>query len=348
MRDFAPAGGGKFLAAKNKILAFTLILALSAAVLPASAAAQELMAGGRAIGIRMNTDGVVVAGSAPVETASGQVTPALDAGLRTGDVIVKLAGADVHTAEDFVKAASGMKGGAVAMKVMRNGEAKELSITPAKDADGALKLGLWLRDGIAGVGTLTFYDPATGVYGALGHGITDSDTGALLPLGSGVLTKASIVGIVKGENGTPGQLSGCTDEKSICGSIVLNTDYGIFGILEPGSDVPGSAMECGGMKPGPATILTTLSGSAPGEYSIEINRVYHDQSGERVMITVTDQALIDAAGGIVQGMSGSPIIQDGKLVGAVTHVFVNDPTRGYGLSIADMISEVQACASKAA
>ena len=348
MRDAGPAGGGKFLAAKNRIWAFALVLAMSASALTASAAAQELVAGGRAVGIRMNTDGVIVAGAAPVETASGAATPASDAGLRTGDVIVGMGGAEIHTAQDFVKAASGMTGEAIALEVLRGGEEKTLSITPAKDRDGTMKLGLWLRDGVAGVGTLTFYDPATRVYGALGHGITDADTGELLPLGSGVLTRASIVGVVKGESGKPGQLDGCSDEGSICGSIVMNTDYGIFGILDSGAEALGNTVECGGMKPGAAKIVTTLSGDSAGEYSVEINRVYHDPSGERVMITVTDKALIAATGGIVQGMSGSPIIQDGKLVGAVTHVFVNDPTKGYGLSIADMIGEVQACAQKAA
>jgi stage IV sporulation protein B len=336
------------LAAKNRILALTLILALSTAALPASAAAQELVAGGRAVGIRMNTDGVVVAGETQVETDSGEAEPAADAGLEAGDVIVRFGGADIHTAEDFVKAASRMSGGPVEVTVRRSGEEKKLTVTPVKDRDGALKLGLWLRDGIAGVGTITFCDPATGVYGALGHGITDADTGQLLPLGSGSLEDTSIVGIVKGRSGAPGQLSGCTDESGVCGSIVMNTEYGIFGILSDGGASLGDTMECGELKTGDATILTTLSGSSVGSYKVRINRLYQDPSGERVMITVTDKALLDTAGGIVQGMSGSPIIQDGKLVGAVTHVLVNDPTRGYGLSIQDMIAQAQECAEKAA
>lgn len=336
------------MAIKKRISAAALILVLSVAALPASASAQELVAGGRAVGIRMSTDGVVVAGVNPVETASGAVNPAGDAGICVGDVIVKLGPAEIHTAKDFVAAASGMTGEPVTVTILRAGETRQYSMTPALDKDGVLRLGLWLRDGIAGVGTITFYDPETHVYGALGHGITDADTGELLPLSSGNLTDASIVGIVKGQNGTPGELSGCADENAVCGTIVLNTEYGIFGILSTGGDGLSGAMECGEMKTGDATILATLSGKEIGEYAVRIDRVYHDPSGDRVQITVTDETLIAATGGIVQGMSGSPILQNGKLVGAVTHVFVNDPTKGYGLSVQDMIAEVSECAQKAA
>ena len=210
-----------------------------------------------------------------------------------------------------------------------------------------LRLGLWLRDGVTGVGTVTFYDPASGVYGALGHGITDTDTGVLLPLGEGSVSKAAVTGVTKGESGKPGQLDGSSDISSSCGSILMNTEYGIFGIMQSGS-VEGDPIECGTIKTGPAAILTTISGDTAKEYSIEVNRVYHDTDGDRVMITVTDKALLAATGGIVQGMSGSPIIQGGNLVGAVTHVFVNDPTHGYGLSIQDMIATAKACLDKAA
>ncbi len=336
------------MAAKKRIWAAVMVLALTVTVFPASAAAQELVAGGRAVGIRMNTDGVVVAGVSQVETASGSVSPAGSAGLAVGDVIVRLGSAKIHTAQDFVQAASGMTGDPVSVTVLRAGEEKQLSVTPVKDKDGALRLGLWLRDGVAGVGTITFYDPETRVYGALGHGITDADTGALLPLGSGDLTNARIVGIVKGQSGTPGQLDGCSDDKTVCGSIVMNTEYGIFGILDSGGEGLSGTMECGEIKTGEAKILTTLSENNVSQYTIRIDRVYHDPSGDRVQITVTDKDLIAATGGIVQGMSGSPIIQNGKLVGAVTHVFVNDPTKGYGLSVQDMIAQVQSCAQKAA
>lgn len=330
---------------RNRTAAIMLVLALAA--MPVSAAAQELVPGGKAIGIRMTTQGVVVAGVSEVESGGVKKSPAAEAGIAPGDVIVRLGPAQINSAADFIAAVAKLDGTPVAVQVTRQGKTKQFTVTPAKDADGKLRLGLWLRDGVTGVGTVTFYDPASGVYGALGHGITDTDTGVLLPLGEGSVSKAAVTGVTKGESGKPGQLDGSSDISSSCGSILMNTEYSIFGIMQSGS-VEGDPIECGTIKTGPAAILTTISGDTAKEYSIEVNRVYHDTDGDRVMITVTDKALLAATGGIVQGMSGSPIIQGGNLVGAVTHVFVNDPTHGYGLSIQDMIATAKACLDKAA
>ena len=330
---------------RNRTAAIMLVLALAA--MPVSAAAQELVPGGKAIGIRMTTQGVVVAGVSEVESGGVKKSPAAEAGIAPGDVIVRLGPAQINSAADFIAAVAKLDGTPVAVQVTRQGKTKQFTVTPAKDADGKLRLGLWLRDGVTGVGTVTFYDPASGVYGALGHGITDTDTGVLLPLGEGSVSKAAVTGVTKGESGKPGQLDGSSDISSSCGSILMNTEYGIFGIMQSGS-VEGDPIECGTIKTGPAAILTTISGDTAKEYSIEVNRVYHDTDGDRVMITVTDKALLAATGGIVQGMSGSPIIQGGNLVGAVTHVFVNDPTHGYGFSIQDMIATAKACLDKAA
>lgn len=330
---------------RNRTAAIMLVLALAA--MPVSAAAQELVPGGKAIGIRMTTQGVVVAGVSEVESGGVKKSPAAEAGIAPGDVIVRLGPAQINSAADFIAAVAKLDGTPVAVQVTRQGKTKQFTVTPAKDADGKLRLGLWLRDGVTGVGTVTFYDPASGVYGALGHGITDTDTGVLLPLGEGSVSKAAVTGLTKGESGKPGQLDGSSDISSSCGSILMNTEYSIFGIMQSGS-VEGDPIECGTIKTGPAAILTTISGDTAKEYSIEVNRVYHDTDGDRVMITVTDKALLAATGGIVQCMSGSPIIQGGNLVGAVTHVFVNDPTHGYGLSIQDMIATAKACLDKAA
>ena len=330
---------------RNRTAAIMLVLALAA--MPVSAAAQELVPGGKAIGIRMTTQGVVVAGVSEVESGGVKKSPAAEAGIAPGDVIVRLGPAQISSAAGFIAAVAKLDGTPVAVQVTRQGKTKQFTVTPAKDADGKLRLGLWLRDGVTGVGTVTFYDPASGVYGALGHGITDTDTGVLLPLGEGSVSKAAVTGLTKGESGKPGQLDGSSDISSSCGSILMNTEYSIFGIMQSGS-VEGDPIECGTIKTGPAAILTTISGDTAKEYSIEVNRVYHDTDGDRVMITVTDKALLAATGGIVQGMSGSPIIQGGNLVGAVTHVFVNDPTHGYGLSIQDMIATAKACLDKAA
>lgn len=309
-------------------------------VLSAAALAQPLVPGGRALGIRMTTDGVVVAGISEVETASGKQSPAALAGLKKGDVITRIGSKDISTADDFKAALGELDGSKTTVTVERGGSVKQLGITPAQDTDGAWKLGLWLRDGISGVGTLTFYDPATGVYGALGHSISDETTGDALPLGDGGVYDAQIVGIVPGEAGAPGQLDGSTDCTQFLGDIQINCGCGIFG--EAGFE--GNAIETGEIAAGPATILCTLSGSDVHEYGIEIKKVYSGAEYTTVMLTVTDPELLEQTGGIVQGMSGSPIIQNGHLVGAVTHVFVNDPTSGYGISIQDMLEMAQKCA----
>ena len=305
-------------------------------LLSAAALAESLVPGGGAVGIRMTTDGVVVAGISEVETSSGKRSPAADAGLKKGDVITRLGGSEIATAQDFKAALSALDGSKTTVTFERGGKQKQLNITPAQGTDGAWKLGLWLRDGISGVGTLTFYDPATGVYGALGHCISGDD-GEALPLGDGGIYGAEIVGIVQGTVGAPGQLDGKTDAAAFLGDIRINCGCGIFGT----ADFDGETMETGEFETGPATIRCTLEGSQAREYGIEIKKVYSSSEGTTVMLTVTDPELIALTGGIVQGMSGSPIIQNGRLVGAVTHVFVNDPTSGYGVSIEDMLRVAQ-------
>ena len=317
-----------------------IMAAITAAVLcfmlSAAALAESLVPGGGAVGIRMTTDGVVVAGISEVETSSGKRSPAADAGLKKGDVITRLGGSEIATAQDFKAALSALDGSKTTVTFERGGKQKQLNITPAQGTDGAWKLGLWLRDGISGVGTLTFYDPATGVYGALGHCISGDD-GEALPLGDGGIYGAEIVGIVQGTVGAPGQLDGKTDAAAFLGDIRINFGCGIFGT----ADFDGETMETGEFETGPATIRCTLEGSQTREYGIEIKKVYSSSEGTTVMLTVTDPELIALTGGIVQGMSGSPIIQNGRLVGAVTHVFVNDPTSGYGVSIEDMLRVAQ-------
>ena len=305
-------------------------------MLSAAALAESLVPGGGAVGIRMTTDGVVVAGISEVETSSGKRSPAADAGLKKGDVITRLGGSEIATAQDFKAALSALDGSKTTVTFERGGKQKQLNITPAQGTDGAWKLGLWLRDGISGVGTLTFFDPATGVYGALGHCISGDD-GEALPLGDGGIYGAEIVGIVQGTVGAPGQLDGKTDAAAFLGDIRINCGCGIFGT----ADFDGETMETGEFETGPATIRCTLEGSQTREYGIEIKKVYSSSESTTVMLTVTDPELIALTGGIVQGMSGSPIIQNGRLVGAVTHVFVNDPTSGYGVSIEDMLRYAQ-------
>ena len=193
---------------------------------------------------------------------------------------------------------------------------------------------------MAGIGTVTFYDPDTGTFGALGHGITDADTGLLMPLGDGAVMDASVKAVKRGAAGEPGELKGSFDLEHDRGELYANTDRGVFGVMEDfdfaGSAVPVAAP--GEVRTGGAVIRANVSGDGVEEYAIEITRVLEQTGLQNLLLRVTDQRLIDQTGGIVQGMSGSPILQDGKLVGAVTHVMVNDPQKGYGILIENMLS----------
>lgn len=226
------------------------------------------------------------------------------------------------------------------LAVSRDGEDLRLTAEPVLSGDGTYRLGAWIRDSMAGIGTVTFYDPDTGTFGALGHGITDADTGLLMPLGDGAVMDASVKAVKRGAAGEPGELKGSFDLEHDRGELYANTDRGVFGVMEDfdfaGSAVPVAAP--GEVRTGGAVIRANVSGDGVEEYAIEITRVLEQTGVQNLLLRVTDQRLIDQTGGIVQGMSGSPILQDGKLVGAVTHVMVNDPQKGYGILIENMLS----------
>jgi len=315
----------------KKILMCFLVFCL----LGSSALAESLTVGGTPVGISMKLEGVSVAGFSEVD---GTVSPAESAGLKVGDIVVKIGGKSISTAKDFTDVVSELDGSEISVTVSRGGKLKQLNVTPALDNDGVWRLGVWLRDGIAGVGTLTFYDAESGVYGALGHSVSDSETGAVLPLREGSVYPAQIVDIVVGKSGTPGELCGVTDEAKALGDIQINCVCGIFGVADMNA---GEVLETGDMTAGEAFIRCTLDSNGVKEYSVEIQKVEHCDSGTIAVVHITDPALIEKTGGIVQGMSGSPIIQNGRLVGAVTHVFVNDPTSGYGIGIYDMLSAAE-------
>lgn len=310
-------------------------LALSAAV-PTAASAQELTLGGQAVGIQAGTQGVIVAGLTQVESDGGAKSPAESAGVQKGDVISEINGVEAESASALIDAVAESGGKSVELTLRRGDKTLRVPVQPVQNREGQWMLGLWLKDGVSGIGTLTFCDPATGVYGALGHSISDADSGALLPVGDGTITDAEIVSVTRGKPGAPGELNGCADVGRTLGTIEANTVHGIFG--KACTALGTRRVETGEITTGAATILSTVAGRQTREYSVEINRIYRDNEGAHVMLTVTDGELTALTGGIVQGMSGSPIIQGGKLVGAVTHVFVNDPTHGYGVSIQDMLA----------
>lgn len=303
--------------------------------MPAAAYAQELMVGGQAVGIQVGTKGVMVAGLSQVTTDSGDKCPASSAGIKKGDMITEINGTAVNKAAELIDTVSSLGGMPARLTIQRGDSALSVTVQPVQNSDGQWMMGMWLRDGVSGIGTITFYDPISGTFGALGHSINDADTGTQMPLGDGCITGAEIVSVTRGTVGAPGELSGCADVGQVLGSIDSNTAHGIFG--KAYTALGTQRLETGPISTGSATIISTVSGTAAREYSVEINRIYHDSEGTHVMLTVTDPTLLAQTGGIVQGMSGSPIIQDGKLVGAVTHVFVNDPTRGYGIYIENML-----------
>ena len=310
--------------------ALTLLLGVRAA-----AFAQELTVGGQAVGIELSTQGVVVEGMADIDTAEGTRSPAREAGFQKGDVIVQIDEQAVSSASEFLSVVGALEGKEAMVTVLRGGEESCLRVAPVLSRQQQWMLGLWLRDRISGIGTLTFSDPLNGTYGALGHAVSDTETGETLPLGSGNITDAQVVAIVPGEEGKPGELSGCADSARPLGTVVQNTDRGIYGVLT--RTLEGRRMETGEMHPGAATILSTVRGREVGEYQVQIDRVYQEDGCTRALLTVTDPVLCDLTGGIVQGMSGSPIVQNGRLVGAITHVFVDNPRKGFGISIQDML-----------
>jgi len=328
---------------KEKLLSGAAGLLLALAVLGSSAAlalspGDRVVPGGQVVGIELRAEGVIVSELAEVATPTGPRRPAAEAGLQPGDRILALDGKAVTDGESFLAAADGLTGAPVTVQLVRGSERLEVTVQPVKSNKDRWQLGLWLRESVTGIGTVTYYDPASGAYGALGHGVSLPE-GNLMAIAGGAITRAGVGAVIPGSRGTPGELQGVPGG-GVVGSIARNTPCGIFGLAtEPLSTAPAVPVAAGSeVLLGPAQILSTVGPAGPAAYDIEISRITRGGDGTRQLtITVTDPALLSITGGIVQGMSGSPIIQDGKLVGAVTHVLVNDPTRGYGIFIENML-----------
>ncbi len=295
---------------------------------------RSVILGGTPFGLTMYTGGVIV-----VNVDESYDSPALTAGVRSNDVITKANGKDVTSNEQLRQLIESSQGADIELSLMRGKSPISLSITPEQDDDGNYTAGMWVRDSTAGLGTVTYYDPATRSFGALGHGICDRDTGMLLPLGRGRIMKAEISSVSKAQKGVAGGLNGYMGDEVI-GEMTLNNDYGVYGRYE--ADPPGDEIECAldsDIRTGEATVYTTTDGTGVHGYTVNIESIrLSDNSGQNMVLRVTDEEFLDATGGIVQGMSGSPIVQDGRLIGAVTHVFINSPEKGYGISIGNMLS----------
>lgn len=307
---------------------------------------QELIPVGVPIGIYVKTDGILVIGVGEFAGQDGVSYSPAKYVLKSGDYIQKLNGETVTEKDDFIERIEKCGGREVVLTVQRDGEIMELKVQPVCNQNGAYKIGVWVRDNAQGVGTMTFID-ADGNFGALGHGINDVDTSTLMDMDDGTLYQTEIVSIKKGQNGTPGEMTGMIvySEDRILGDIKSNSLQGIFGVcndkaqaLATQEPLPiGLKQE---IKKGPAQILCTVDGT-PKYYDVEITAVHldHDNVNRGIELKVTDEKLLAITGGIVQGMSGAPIIQDGKFIGAVTHVLVQDSTRGYGIFIENMLAQ---------
>ncbi|MDD2418442.1 MAG: SpoIVB peptidase [Oscillospiraceae bacterium] len=296
---------------------------------------------GSPFGIKMYTDGVLVVGMSDVDTANGPKNPAKSAGMKVGDVLVMIDGKAVNTTDQVANVIEKAGSKTMSFRVRRDNIIFEMRFRCAKSVnENRWKAGLWVRDSSAGIGTLTFYVPGSNVFGGLGHAICDVDTGDILPLATGEVVPARIYSVVKGLSGEPGELRGGFEGGSL-GKLTINSETGIYGTLNrtpiAGEPVPVAMKQQ--VKTGAAQIMATINGVTPQLYNIRIDQVrYNDSSPTRNMvIIITDERLLGKTGGIIQGMSGSPIIQDGKLVGAVTHVFVNDPTRGFAIFAENML-----------
>lgn len=300
---------------------------------------------GTPFGMKLYTEGVLVVNVTEVKTASGTIKPAQNGGIKKGDYIISANGQSVNSNEDLSEIVESSNGSDIEFKIKRNGKNKTLSFPPALCSEtDKYKIGIWIRDSSAGIGTLTFYSPASGVLCGLGHGICDEDTGTILKLDSGEIVNAEILSVEKGNVGSPGQLNGRFGSKTI-GKICHNCSGGVYSY--PTGNLDTSRLTEIALKQeiknGKAQILCTVKGDTPKFYDCEItirSSAYHSDT-QNMIVTVTDERLIDKTGGIVQGMSGSPILQNGRLIGAMTHVLIDNPTKGYGIFAENMLETAQ-------
>lgn len=311
----------------------------------------RVVPGGHSIGVRLQSHGVQVVGFASIQDEEGRVhQPGRAAGLQVGDTIVAIDGRPVrgedHAVHLFQEA--GRRGREISLTIQRGDERLERTVKPVKEKDtGRWRVGLYIRDGASGVGTLTFYHPPTRKFGALGHVIAEGESRRPFAFAQGQITAADVVKIQKGKRAAPGEkITSHPEAGGRLGTIEKNTPFGIFGRLHvplknPLYEEPLPVAMASQVKEGPAEILTVVDGQKIERFQVEIVRLIRQPTaeGKNMIVQVTDPRLLEATGGIVQGMSGSPIIQDGRVVGAVTHVFVNDPTRGYGVLIEWMLQE---------
>lgn len=305
---------------------------------------------GSLAGIKLYTNGVLVVGMSEIQDISGKkYKPYENSGIQEGDRLITINNNAISNTEELIKKVNQSNGNELKLKYIHDQETKECLIKPVKTSNEEYKLGLWVRDSAAGIGTVTFYEPKTQNFGALGHGIADIDTEELINISSGEFVTTKILNIVKGEDGIPGRIQGTVENQQKIGTITKNTKFGIYGTVNNISSLnidSSKEMDLAlrdEIKLGKATIMSTLENNKVEEYEIEIEKIYknNNSNNKSMLIKVTDQRLLEKTGGIIQGMSGSPIIQNGKFIGAITNVLVNNPQEGYAVFGDIMIKEMK-------
>ncbi len=310
-----------------------------------SAEEKTVIPGGKSIGVTLKADGVIVTELAEITDPTGKTSsPAKDAGIQTGDIIKSFNNAEIAGVDDLILQIENAAENQAKISLLRNKKNISVLISPKRSKeDGKIKIGAWVKDSASGIGTLTFYDPKNNFFAALGHGITDADSGELISIGEGKILDSTIISVEKSKKGAPGELKGIFSEnESPIGSITTNSNFGISGEVISDFSISAEAVEIASrseITTGKAQIISNIEGRNTSVFDVEILRILpqHSNSSKNMIIKITDKKLLEKTGGIVQGMSGSPILQNGKLIGAVTHVFVNDPTRGYGIFIENML-----------
>lgn len=307
------------------------------------ASTQNVIVSGQPFGIKLYTNGVIVVGTKDINVNGKTVNPAMEAGIQVGDVIISINNKKVYSSDEVEEAFNNNNGNDYVITVKRNEEYKTFTLTPVYlDNEGCFKAGMWVRDSTAGLGTITFFNPSAGTVAALGHPITDVDTGEIMPILNGEAVETTVTSVIKSSNNETGSI--CCDflSKSI-GSLVKNTEKGIYGeyAIQPDMSIcseyeVASPQE---IEKGFAQIICTVDENGPQVYSAEIVKISYNEEIKNMIIKITDEALIEKTGGIIQGMSGTPIIQNGKLIGAITHVIVNNPLKGYAIFAQSMLEE---------
>ena len=305
---------------------------------------------GQVAGLKLYTTGVLVVGMSEIKGIDNKkYKPYENTGIQEGDTIVQIENDEITGTKELIQKVNSSKGKELNLKYVRDGEILECAISPVKTSASEFKLGLWVRDSAAGIGTMTYYEPETKNFAALGHGITDVDTGKLINISNGQFITTKVLSIIKGEDGAPGKIQGSISEQFNIGTIKKNSIFGIYGVAEDLQKIkidPNKKMNVATrneIELGEATILCSLDDEKTKEYKIQIEKIYlnNNYDNKSMLIKVTDKELIEKTGGIIQGMSGSPVIQNGKFIGAITNVLVNDPTKGYVVFGDLMIKEMR-------